>query len=113
MVDLLVRFVLGGIIVSLFAMASDAVSPKTYSGIFGAAPSVALVSLSIAYVTRGGSIAALDGRSMLAGAAALVAYSLAAKHLVMHRRWSTLLATSSLIVLWLANAFACWSIALR
>ena len=49
----------------------------------------------------------------LAGAVALLGYSLAAKHLVMHRRWSTLVAASVLLLLWLAIAFALWAIALR
>jgi hypothetical protein len=92
--ELLLRFVLGGAIVSLFAAISDMVQPKTYAGIFGAAPSVALASLGLAFATQSGSRAALDGRSMLAGAVALLGYSLAAKHLIMHRRWRALAAVA-------------------
>jgi hypothetical protein len=43
--DLLVRFFLGGIVVSMFAALGDALRPRTFAGIFGAAPSVALASL--------------------------------------------------------------------
>jgi hypothetical protein len=89
------------------------VSPKTYAGIFGAAPSVALVSLSLAFATEGGAKAALDGRSMMAGAVALFAYSLLVKHLVMRRRWSALTAASVLLLAWLAIALGLWAIALR
>jgi hypothetical protein len=111
--ELLLRFVLGGAIISLFAVLSDMVSPKTYAGIFGAAPSVALASLGIAFATEAGAKAALDGRSMLLGAVALFAYSLAAKRLIMHRRWSALIAASLLLLLWLAIALALWALVLR
>ncbi|HWE64016.1 MAG TPA: DUF3147 family protein [Chloroflexota bacterium] len=111
--EFLLRFVLGGTIVSLFAVLSDMVSPKTFAGIFGAAPSVALASLGLAFATGGVSKAALDGRSMLAGAVALLAYSLLVQHLVMRRRWPTMLAASVLLLLWLAIALALWAIALR
>ena len=40
--ELVLRFVLGGVIVSLFSLLGDLWKPKTFSGIFGAAPSVAL-----------------------------------------------------------------------
>ncbi len=39
MSELLIRFFIGGVIVSLFAMSSDALRPKSFAGLFGAAPS--------------------------------------------------------------------------
>jgi hypothetical protein len=36
--DLVVRFLVGGTIVSLFALIGDVVKPKGFSGLFGAAP---------------------------------------------------------------------------
>jgi hypothetical protein len=36
---LLIRFVLGGLIVSAFAVVSEMFKPKTFAGLFGAAPS--------------------------------------------------------------------------
>ena len=44
--ELVIRFVVGGAIVSLFAVLGDVVCPKTLSGVFGAAPSVALATLA-------------------------------------------------------------------
>jgi hypothetical protein len=111
--EFLLRFVLGGCIVSLFAVLSEIMSPKTFAGIFSAAPSVALASLGLAFAMDGVSRAALDGRSMLLGAVALLGYSLAVKHLVMHRRMSTLLAASALLLLWLIIALGLWAIVLR
>jgi hypothetical protein len=36
--DYLVRFVAGGIIVSIFAVLGDLLRPKSFAGLFGAAP---------------------------------------------------------------------------
>jgi hypothetical protein len=39
------RFLAGGIAVSAFAALADALRPKSFSGLFGAAPSIALATL--------------------------------------------------------------------
>src|SRR5579885_521162 len=108
---LLLRFFLGGLIVSAFAVLGDMLRPKSFAGIFGAAPSVALASLGIAFATKGGAHAALDGRSMPAGALALCAYSLFVMHLVWRRRWNAMGATGLAMLLWLAVAFSLWAVA--
>ena len=38
--ELAIRFVLGGLIVSAFAVIGDILHPKSFAGIFGAAPIV-------------------------------------------------------------------------
>ena len=43
--ELVVRFLVGGALVSLFALIADVLKPKGFAGLFGAAPSVALASL--------------------------------------------------------------------
>ena len=48
MTEYLVRFLVGGVVVSAFAVFSDALRPKSFAGLFGAAPSVALATLAIA-----------------------------------------------------------------
>jgi hypothetical protein len=77
MPELALRFVLGGVIVSLFAAAGETFQPKTFAGLFGAAPSVAVATLAIAYVSRGSAYVAIEARSMLLGSAALFVYSAA------------------------------------
>ena len=42
MLEYLLRFIAGGIAVSAFAAFGDAVRPKSFAGLFGAAPSIAL-----------------------------------------------------------------------
>jgi len=110
---LLLRFLLGGLIVSAFAALGDMVQPKSFAGIFGAAPSVALASLGITFVTKGGADAALDGRSMPAGAIALCVYSLLVAVLIWRRRWSALGAAAVATMVWLAVAFGVWALAIR
>jgi|SRR6185437_7418211 len=109
----LLRFVLGGIIVLAFAALSDILRPKSFSGLFGAAPSVALATLGLAFATKGGTDASLDGRSMLAGAVALGAYSLMVMRLVWRDRWNALPATGVTTLLWLLVAFGLWLFAFR
>ena len=75
--ELVVRFLVGGAIVSVFAVLGDVVRPKTLSGVFGAAPSVALATLALAYAKHGGGYAAVEARSMLVGALAFGVYAAA------------------------------------
>jgi hypothetical protein len=42
--ELVARFLIGGIIVSLFAAIAEIVRPKSFAGLFGAAPSIALTT---------------------------------------------------------------------
>ena len=51
--ELAIRFVLGGLFVSAFAVIGDMLHPKSFAGIFGAAPSVALASLGLTFLTQG------------------------------------------------------------
>jgi hypothetical protein len=69
LMDLVVRFLLGGTIVSLFALSADVLKPKGFAGLFGAAPSVALATLGLTIATQGKLYAAMEARSMIAGAA--------------------------------------------
>ena len=46
MSQILIRFIIGGMIVSAFAIIGDVLKPKTFAGLFGAAPSVALATLA-------------------------------------------------------------------
>jgi uncharacterized protein DUF3147 len=100
--DYVLRFFIGGIVVSLFAVLGDVLRPKSLGGLFGAAPSVALATLALAFVTHGGSYVATEGRSMILGAAALAAYSFVVCQLLMRADWSALKATFIALAVWLA-----------
>jgi hypothetical protein len=47
MLEYALRFLVGGIAVSAFAALGDTLRPKSFAGLFGAAPSIALATLLI------------------------------------------------------------------
>jgi hypothetical protein len=104
MTEYLIRFVVGGLIVSAFALIGDVLRPKSFAGLFGAAPSIALVTLALAAWQHGGDYAAIESRSMLIGALALCIYSWIVCQLLMRLRYSALGATSMALVVWLSLA---------
>jgi hypothetical protein len=104
--DLAVRFVLGGLIVSVFSLTGELWRPRTFSGIFGAAPSVALASLALTFSKQGAAVVAVLGRSMAIGAVALFIYGAACVLATKHEKWPVWAATFSAWVAWFAAAFA-------
>ena len=111
--ELAIRFVLGGLIVSVFAVIGDMLHPKSFAGIFGAAPSVALASLGLTFLTKGIHDATVDGHAMVLGAVALCTYSWAVARLLLRHKCNTIVATASSWLVWLAVAFGLWAITVR
>lgn len=60
MTEYVIRFLVGGVVVSAFAMLGDVLRPKSFAGLFGAAPSVALSTLGIAIYQHGAGYAAVQ-----------------------------------------------------
>jgi len=112
MTELLIRFVVGGMVVSVFAIIGDMLKPKTFAGLFGAAPSVALATLSLTAYTKGVHYAAIEARSMMIGAVAFAIYALAVAVIMMRFKRSALVTTLSLLTGWLAVAVGMWWIVL-
>jgi hypothetical protein len=110
MTDTLVRFLVGGLAVSFFALLADVLRPRSFAGLFGAAPSIALATLTLTVSQRGSSFAAAEGRSMMAGALALAAYSAAVCLLLQRRRWHVNTATLIAIPVWFVIAFGLGSV---
>ena len=75
MEEILLRFVVGGIVVSSFAVLGDLFKPRSFAGLFAAAPSVALATLGLTVASEGGFYAATEARSMIAGAVAFFIYA--------------------------------------
>jgi hypothetical protein len=105
MMEYLLRFVAGGAIVSVFAILGDMLRPKSFAGLLGAAPSVALATLGIAVVQHGPHYAAAESWTMIYGAIALACYSVVVCHLLMRFRVAALPATILAFAAWLAVAF--------
>ena len=68
MKELIFRFLAGGVMVSAFAFLGDIFRPKSFAGLFGAAPSIALATLALTILTDGKEYAAVEARSMVGGA---------------------------------------------
>ena len=113
MADLIARFIIGGLAVSLFATLADIFRPKTFAGLFAAAPSIALASIGLSVHKNGHGYAALEARSMIFGAAAFLCYAAAASWILRRFHPSSLLTTASLLPGWLAVALAFYFVLLR
>ena len=104
MEEYVLRFAIGGIAVSAFAVLGDMFRPKSFAGLFGAAPSVALAMLALAIAKQGPGYAAIEGRSMVIGGMAMCAYSILVCRLMRRAQWRALPATTLAFVAWLVVA---------
>ena len=104
MTEYVVRFIVGGVAVSAFAVLGDMLRPKSFAGLFSAAPSIALATLGIALYQHGASYADAQSRAMVAGAIALVVYSVVVCHLLVRTRLRAAPATLLSLIVWLALA---------
>jgi Protein of unknown function (DUF3147) len=104
MTEYVIRFFVGGIVVSAFAMLGDVLRPRSFAGLFGAAPSVALATLGIAIDQHGVDYAVVQGHAMMAGALALAVYSVVVCQLLIRARLRALPATLLSLIVWLVVA---------
>jgi hypothetical protein len=105
MSQILIRFLVGGAVVSAFAIIGDLLKPKSFAGLFGAAPSVALATLGLTMATEGASYAATESRSMMAGAIAFMAFASCVSWVMMRYKMSALMVTICAFPLWFGVAF--------
>jgi len=102
---ILVRFVFGGLFVSAFAVSADILKPKSFAGLFGAAPSVALASLMLTIHKQGKIFAAAEACSMIFGAIGFLVYACGVCQITMRYKLPASMVATSSIVIWLAVAF--------
>jgi uncharacterized membrane protein (GlpM family) len=111
--ELIFRFIVGGLIVSLFAVLGDVLKPRSFAGLFAAAPSVALATLGLTILTEGKLYAAAESRSMIVGAIALFAYAFIVIQLIMKLKLHAASASISALPVWLLCAIGAWFLMLR
>jgi uncharacterized membrane protein (GlpM family) len=111
--DLVLRMLIGGSIVSVFSLIGDVLKPKSFAGLFGAAPSVALATLGLTIGKNGTNYAALEARSMIVGSAALALYLIACMYLMGTKRIHSAVATLVLLPAWGLVAFGLWALLLK
>ena len=108
MLEIFFRFVVGGVVVSAFAVFADVLKPKSFAGLFGAAPSVALATVALTVKEHGGIYAGIEGRSMILGAIAFFIYACVSSRLMMRQKWPALPVSSLALLLWLGVALGLW-----
>jgi hypothetical protein len=108
MTQIVIRFFVGGIVVSSFAIIGDILRPKSFAGLFGAAPSVALATLALTVAGDGRLYAATEGRSMIAGAIAFFAYASLVSWILMGGRSAALRITIAAMPAWFGVGFGIW-----
>ena len=111
--ELVFRFFIGGCIVSIFAVIAEVLKPKGFAGLFAAAPSVALATLGLTVAREGKLYAAVEARSMIAGAAAFLLYAVCCVYFIGMSHTKTIPTTFSLLAVWAIAAFGLWSFWLR
>jgi hypothetical protein len=113
MADLLLRFAAGGVIVTLFSLCGEVLRPKRFAGLLGAAPSVALATIPLTVHSHGHLYAAMEARSMIAGAAAFLVYAYCVSRVLIKFKPNTLLTTVAAMPVWFAVAAALYLLCLR
>lgn len=110
---LLIRLLIGGVVVSLFAILGDVIKPKSLAGISAAAPAVALATLAMTMHQRGIAFTTIEARSMFAGALAYLVFAVAVSYVQMRWKPKALIGAAALMPLWLVVAAVLWAVWLR
>ena len=114
MEEFVLRFFIGGAVISAFALLGDVLRPKSFAGLLGAAPSIALATIGMTIARHGKDYAALEARSMVLGAIAFCVYAYAACQALVRYRRSTMATTLVLMPVWLGVSLGlCWMMLLR
>jgi uncharacterized membrane protein (GlpM family) len=113
MMQVVIRFVIGGLAVCAFALLGEILRPKSFAGLFAAAPSVALATLTLTLFASGKHDAAIEARSMAIGALGFCCYALACQYLLGKQHWKAAPTTTTLLALWCICSFGLWSLLLR
>lgn len=113
MEEFVLRFLIGGAVISAFALLGDVLRPKSFAGLFGAAPSIALATVGMTISHHGKEYAAIEARSMVLGAIAFCVYAYAVCQALVHLRRSTMATTLVLMPVWLGVSLCLYWALLR
>ena len=103
-----IKALAGGTLVLAFAAIGQLIKPRSLSGIFAAAPSVALASLAVTVLVSGPEPAARQLAGMVAGAAALAVYCLVGLESV--KRFGAPKGALTAMTAWFGVAVALWAV---
>lgn len=108
MQEIVLRFLIGGVIVSVFAGLAEIFRPKTFAGLFSAAPSIAIATLGITVARHGRMYATTETHAMIFGAIGFFCYASAASWVLMRLKVKAVTATVALLPLWFGVSLALW-----
>src|ERR1700680_3252604 len=111
--DFVLRFVIGGTVVSAFAALGDVLKPKSFAGLFGGAPSIALATLGLTIAANGKMYAATEARSMIAGVLVFFLYAYLCSWLMLRRKLKAMPVTLSALGIWLVCSISIWFLVLK
>jgi hypothetical protein len=111
--EYVVRFIAGGIVVLAVASLADVLRPKSFAGLFGAAPSVGLATLTLAFGEHGADYVATEARSMAVGALAFAFFSFFVCQLIMRLNLSAFAASTAGLLVWFAAALGLEQVLIR
>ncbi|MGA8541291.1 MAG: DUF3147 family protein, partial [Terriglobales bacterium] len=104
MKEIILRALVGGLAVSAFALLGDLLKPKSFAGLVGAAPSVALATILLTVGSEGKEYVSLEARSMALGALAFFLYASVVSRLLIRWKLAVLPVTSLSILIWFGGA---------
>lgn len=104
--ELLWRFLLGGAIVSAFALVGDVVRPKRFAGLFSAAPSVALATLALTVAKDGPIVASIEARSMVLSSVGFIFYAYTVQRVLASGRSPAIRVSMAALTIWALVALA-------
>jgi hypothetical protein len=88
-------------------------TPKRFAGLFSAAPSVALATLILTASKEGKAYAAIEARSMIAGALAFVIYAWTTSAVLMKWKPPAMRTSALMLSVWSVLALGMWAGFLR
>jgi hypothetical protein len=107
--EFVLRFLIGGVVISAFALLGDVLRPKSFAGLFGAAPSIALATVGMTIAHEGKGYVAIEARSMVLGAVAFCIYAWVVSRVLMRYKRSTMWTTLGLMPVWFGISLGlCW-----
>ena len=107
----LAKGLVGGVFVAAFALIGESVQPKSFSGLFSAAPSIALGALTITLLTDGSSDAKEQTLAMVFGALAMVLFCMLAAIVI--ERFDAVYGSAVSFLAWFAVAAVSYVLVLR
>jgi hypothetical protein len=113
MSQIVIRFLLGGIGVCLFAALGDILKPKSFAGLFGAAPSIALATLTLTLIRKPTAYLAIEGKSMLLGACGLLCYCVSVGWMLKLGHARALQSSMLSLPIWFGISFVLWFVLAR